>query len=109
MDTYDIMLYVSYALVGIGAVVSILLPLINSLDQPKTLLKTGLSIVVVLVLFFICYSISTNEVLPKFESEPFNLTPGMSQAVGGLLITTYVLTIVAMAGIVLTEINKGLK
>lgn len=109
MDTYDIMLYVSYALVGIGAVVSILLPLFKSLDDPKSLLKTGLGVVVVLVLFFICYSISGNEVLPKFESEPFNLTPAMSQLVGGLMITTYVLTIVAIVGIVITEFNKAIR
>ncbi|MDX5340611.1 MAG: hypothetical protein LPK25_16410 [Cyclobacteriaceae bacterium] len=109
MDTYDIMLYVSYALVGIGAVVSILLPLVKSLDDPKSLLKTGLGVVVILVLFFICYSISTNEVLPKFEGEPFNLTPEMSQLVGGLMITTYVLTIIAVVGIVVTELNKAIK
>ena len=109
MDTYDIMLYVSYALVGFGSVVSVLLPIIKSLDDPKTLLKTGLSIVAILVLFFVCYSISSNEVLPKFEGEPFNLTPQMSQLAGGLMITTYVLTIVALAGIVITEVNKAIK
>lgn len=109
MDTYDIMLYVSYALVVVGMVVSILLPLIKSLDDPKSLLKTGLGVVVILVLFFICYSISGNEVLPKFEGEPFNMTAGKSQMVGGLMITTYVLTIVAIVGIVVTEVNKAIK
>jgi hypothetical protein len=109
MDTYDIMLYVSYALVGIGAVVSILLPLFKSLDDPKSLLKTGLGVVAILVLFFVCYSISGNEVLPKFEGDPFNLTPAMSQLVGGLMITTYVLTIVAIVGIVITELNKAIR
>ena len=109
MDTYDIMLYVSYALVGIGAVVAILMPLFKSLDDPKSLLKTGLGVVLILVLFFICYSISSNEVLPKFESDPFNLTPAMSQMVGGLMITTYVLTIVAVVGIVVTEFTKAIK
>ncbi len=109
MDTYDIMLYVSYLLVGIGAVVSVLLPLIKSLDDPKSLMKSGLGVVAILVLFFICYSISSNEVLPKFEGEPFNLTPGTSQMVGGLMISTYVLTIVALVGIVLTEVNKAIK
>lgn len=109
MDTYDILLYGSYALVGIGAVVSVLMPLFKSLDNPKSLLKTGLGIVLILVLFFVCYSISSNEVLPKFESDPFNLTPAMSQMVGGLMITTYVLTIVALVGIVVTELNKAIK
>lgn len=109
MDTYDIMLYVSYALVGFGTVVAILLPIIKSLDDPKSLLKTGLSIVAILVLFFICYSISSSEVLPKFEGEPFNLTPQMSQLAGGLMITTYVLTLVSLLGIVVTEVNKAIK
>lgn len=109
MDTYDIMLYVSYALVVIGAVIAILLPLIKSLDDPKSLLKTGLGVVGIVILFFICYSISGNEVLPKFESDPFNLTPAMSQMVGGLMITTYVLVIVALVGIVITELNKAIR
>jgi NADH:ubiquinone oxidoreductase subunit 6 (subunit J) len=109
MDTYDILLYVSYALVGIGTVFSIVLPLIKSLDDPKSLLKTGLGVVAILVLFFISFSISTNEVLPKFEGEPFNLTAEMSQLVGGVLITTYILTIVTVAGILITELSKAVK
>lgn len=109
MDSFDIMLYVGYALVGIGSVLAILLPLIKSLDDPKSLMKTVLGVVGIVILFFICYSISSNEVLPKFEGEPFNLTPGMSQLVGGCLITTYVLSIIAVVGIVFTEISKSLK
>jgi NADH:ubiquinone oxidoreductase subunit 6 (subunit J) len=109
MDSFDIMLYVGYALVGIAAVVAVLLPLIKSLDDPKSLFKTGLAIVGVLVLFFICYSISSNEVLPKFEGAPFFLTPQMSQVVGGSLLTTYVLAVIALGSIFVTEITKGLK
>ena len=63
----------------------------------------------IFVLFFISYSISSNEVLPKFEGEPFNLTPQMSQIVGGCLVTTYILTIIAVVGIVITELNKAIK
>lgn len=109
MDTFDIMLYVSYALVGIGVVLSILLPLIKSLDDPKSLMKTGLGILIIVVLFFVSYSISSNEVLPKFEGDPFNLTPGMSQMVGGLMITTYVLTVFALLSILITEFTKAFK
>lgn len=109
MDTFDIMLYGSYILVGIGIVLSILLPLIKSLDDPKSLLKTGLGVVLIVVLFFICFSISGNEVLPKFEGEPFNLTPGMSQLVGGLMITTYIMTVAALLSIVITEFTKAIK
>lgn len=109
MDTYDILLYGSYLLVIVGAAVAVLMPLIKSLDDPKSLLKTALGIVGIVVLFFIAYSISSNEVLPKFEAAPFNLTPGGSQLVGGMLITTYILAIVALGSIVLTEVTKAIK
>ena len=109
MDTYDILLYGSYVLIIVGAAFGILMPLIKSLDDPKSLLKTALGIVGIVVLFFIAYSISSNEVLPKFEASPFNLTPGGSQLVGGMLITTYVLAIVALGSIVLTEVTKAIK
>ncbi len=109
MDYVSIILYVSYALVVVGTGLSVLLPLIKSLDDPKGLMKSGLGIVGIVVVFFICYSISSNEVLPKFEGEPFNLTPATSQMVGGLMFTTYLLIIVALAGILLTEVNKAIK
>ncbi|EAZ80353.1 hypothetical protein [Algoriphagus machipongonensis] len=109
MDTYDILLYGSYLLIAVGAFVAIVMPLIKSLDNPKSLLKTVVGIVGIAVLFFIAYSISSNEVLPKFEADPFNLTPGSSQLVGGMLITTYILAIVALVGIVFTELNKAIK
>lgn len=109
MDTYDILLYGSYLLIAIGAFVSIVMPLVKSLDNPKSLLKTVVGIVGIAVLFFIAYSISSNEVLPKFEADPFNLTPTGSQFVGGMLITTYVLAVVALVGIVFTELNKAIK
>ncbi|MDF2157530.1 hypothetical protein [Algoriphagus sp. CAU 1675] len=109
MDTYDILLYGSYLLIIIGAVVSILMPLLKSLDNPKSLMKTVFGIVGIVVLFFIAYSVSSNEVLPKFEADPFNLTPQGSQFVGGMLITTYILAIIALVGIVFTEFNKAIK
>lgn len=109
MDYVNIILYLSYALVIFGTVLSVLLPLIKSLDNPKGLLKSGLGVVGIVVVFFICYSISSNEVLPKFEAEPFNLTAQTSQMVGGLMFTTYLLIVVALVGILLTEINKSIK
>ena len=109
MDIYDILLYVGYALTVIGAVIAIAMPLFKSLDDPKSLLKTGAGILGILILFFISYSISDNEVLPKFEADPFNLTPAASQMVGGLLICTYILTIVAMVSILITEVNKAIR
>lgn len=109
MDTIDIFLYVGYVLIIIGAVLAILMPLIKSFDDPKGLVKSGIAIVALGVLFFIAYSISDAEVLPRYAAAPFNLTPGLSKFVGGSLITTYALVLIALAGIVLTEINKAVR
>jgi hypothetical protein len=109
MDTYDIMLYATYLLAVVGTILSIVMPLLKSLDDPKGLLKSGLGVLGLAALFFICYSLSGNEVLPKFEGAPFNLTPGMSQLIGGMLVMTYILTVVAIVSIVVTELTKAVK
>jgi hypothetical protein len=109
MDTYDIMLYVSYGLAILGASLSILLPLLKSLDDPKGLLKSAIGIIGLGVLFFIAYSVSGNEVAAKYEGDPFNLTPGMSQTIGGLLIATYAMSIITVLSIVISELVKAFK
>jgi len=67
MDTYDIMLYATYLLAVVGTTLSIVMPLLKSLDDPKGLMKSGLGVLGLAILFVICYSLSSNEVLPKFE------------------------------------------
>ena len=109
MDTYDIMLYATYLLAVVGTTLSIVMPLLKSLDDPKGLMKSALGVFGLVALFFICYSLSGNEVLPKFEGSPFNLTPGLSQFIGGMLVMTYILTVVAILSIVVTELTKAVK
>lgn len=109
MDTYDIMLYATYLLAVVGTILSIVMPLIKSLDNPKGLAKSAAGVLGLLVLFFIAYSISGNEVNPKFEGAPFNLTPGTSQAIGGMLIATYAISIITIMSIVVTELFKSSK
>ena len=109
MDAYDIMLYATYLLAVVGTILSIVMPLLKSLDDPKGLMKSALGVFGLVALFFICYSLSGNEVLPKFEGAPFNLTPGMSQLIGGMLVMTYILTVVAIVSIVVTELTKAVK
>lgn len=109
MDSIDIFIYVAEILIIIGAVIAIVMPLIKSLDNPGSLLKTAVGVVILAVVFFVAYSVSDGEVLPKYAADPFNLTPGMSKFVGGSLITVYGLFIIAILGIVLTEVNKAVK
>ncbi|EKB49028.1 hypothetical protein [Cecembia lonarensis] len=109
MDSIDIFIFVAEGLIIIGAILAILMPLIKSLDNPGSLVKTGIGVAVLLVVFFIAYSMADSEVLPKYAADPFNLTPEISKFVGGALLTTYALFIIAIVGIVFTEINKAIK
>ena len=109
MDIYDIGLYVGYFLVVIGIVAAVLLPLINSLGNPKSLVKSGVAVVALLVVFGIAYAMSDNEVTERFAAEPFNLTAGSSQFIGGLLISTYFLFVIAFVSIFVNEISKAIR
>jgi hypothetical protein len=109
MDTTDIFLYAGYLLTAIGVILAIIMPLIKSLDDPKSLLGTVLGFLLVAGLFFIAYSIADSDVSAKFAAEPYNISSTVSKAVGGMLITVYALFCIAIAGIVLTEITKIVK
>lgn len=109
MDLYDIGLYVGYFLLIVGMIAAVILPLISSIGDPKSLVKTGLSVLGLLIVFGIAYSLSDNEVIPRFAAEPFNLTPVLSQAIGGLLISTYFLFAIAFLSIFVNEITKSLR
>lgn len=109
MDTTDIFLYAGYLLIIIGAVFAILMPLIKSFDNPKSLLKTVIGVVVIGALFGIAYSTASSDIAAKYAADPFNITPEGAKMVGGVLFTVYALAILAIFGIVVTEITKIVK
>lgn len=103
----DPALYITYVLIIVAAAASILLPLIQSLGNPKELAKAGVGVVALVVVFFIAYSISGNEVLPSYTERGIDAT--LSQLVGGVLTMMYILLFGAVIGIVVTEISKAIK
>lgn len=109
MDTTDIFLYAGYLLVIVGLVLAIIMPLIQSIDDPKSLLKTVVGVVVIGALFGIAYSMADSEVAAKYTAEPYNISTTGAKLVGGTLITVYALSALALLGIVITEITKIVK
>ncbi|WP_317168801.1 hypothetical protein [Cyclobacterium plantarum] len=85
------------------------MPLIKSFDNPKSLLKTVIGVVVIGALFGIAYSTASGDIAAKYAADPFNITPEGAKMVGGVLITVYALAILAIFGIVVTEITKIVK
>lgn len=98
-------LYLSYGLTIIAFLGATLVPVLNAirLSDTKSLIKLGAGIGAMLLLFVICRAISSDEVLEIYK--PFGVEASLSKSIGGGLIMTYVFTIIAIIGIVYTEIK----
>ena len=107
MEFVDIALYIAYALVILALIGAIAFPLINSFSDPKSLLKSGVGLGVLAVVFLVSWGISGNEVTAVYSE--FNVDAGLSKFIGGLLTMMYILTGLALVGIVYTEISKAIK
>lgn len=107
MDFIDVALFISYAFTIIAALAAIIFPIINSVGDPKSLAKAGIGVGALLVVFLISWGISGAEVTPEYME--FNVDAGLSKFIGGILTLMYILTGVAIVGIIYTEISKSLK
>jgi len=96
----NIGLYISYVLLGIAILSAIVLPLINSLDDTSALIRAGIGVGIIIVLY-------GNEVIDAYIK--WDIGEGISKAIGGALIMMYMLFLVAIAGIIYTEISKAIK
>lgn len=103
----DILLYLAYGLIIVAALGAIILPLIKSLDDPKSLAKAGMGVGILLVVFAVAYVISDNEVNNIYTK--FNVDAQASKIIGGVLITTYIFFIAAFVSILFTEVAKNFK
>ncbi len=97
----DIGIYAAYLLIILCAASSIIMPLVQSFGDPKSLVKAGLGVAALVVVFVIGYVIAD----PNAEGT----TASTSKFVGAGIITTYVAFAGAIVGILYTEIAKILK
>lgn len=107
MDSIDVALYIAYALTILAGLAAIIFPIINSINDPKSMAKAGVGLLGVVVVFVISWAISSNEVTAAYLE--FKVDSGLSKFIGGLLITMYALTGIALLGIVYTEVSKAIK
>jgi len=107
MDSFDIFLYLGYTLVIIATIAAIVLPLINALGNPQSLIKSAIGVLIIVALYFIAYASSGSEVTQEYSK--FNVGPELSKIVGGTLIMAYLLLGFAVVGILYTEFNKIFK
>lgn len=100
-------LYLAYILFGIGLIAAIVLPLVKALDEPKQLVKAGIGLGGLLVVFLISWAIAGNEVTNMYTEKGVGV--GLSKLVGGVITMMYLLMGIAVVAIVYTEISKSLK
>jgi MFS-type transporter involved in bile tolerance (Atg22 family) len=107
MDTYDFFLYLGYIMVIVAAVSAVLFSVLNMVTNPKNIIRAGISVAIIGVLFLIAYSMSGNEVTTEYAK--FNIDPDTSKLVGGTLIMSYLLLGITVVGLFYTEVVKIVK
>ncbi|HNP97033.1 MAG TPA: hypothetical protein PKJ63_15445 [Cyclobacteriaceae bacterium] len=103
----DFGLYASYVLLLVAVGAAVVLPLVSALKSPKDLMKSLMGVGGLLVIFLISYALSGSEVTAKYVAQ--GVGEGSSKLIGAGLTMFYIVFIIALLGIVYSEINKALK
>lgn len=100
-------LYFGYFLFGLAIISAIVLPFINSLKNPKGMLRAGIGVGVLLVVFILSFVMSSDEVNNVAASQ--GITSTGSQLIGAGLIMFYIALFAAILGLIYSEVNKAFK
>ncbi len=103
----EFFLYFTYLLIGVAVVSAVVLPLISAAGNPKSLMRSGMGIIGLIVLFFIGYALSSGDLLPTAVES--GVTSSGQKMIGGLIILTYILTVIAILGIAFSGLFKAFK
>jgi hypothetical protein len=103
----DAGLYAGYLLFTVAIGSAIGMSVLNTLKTPAEFKKVLYAIVAVVVLFGVSYALSGSEVNTVQAAQ--GLTENSSKLVGAGLIMFYLISLVAVLGLVYSEINKVLK
>lgn len=102
----DFGLYFMYALLIVAILTAVGLPLANALKSPAQFFKSLIGVLALVVLFGICYAISDSTVKPAWAV--LGLSSTTVKLVGAGLLTFYTVIVVAVIGLIFSEINKAL-
>lgn len=110
----DIGLYAAMILVGIALAAAVLMNIYNAMNNPKTLIKSGIGIGVLVAIFLIGYATASTEVvastaraLEAAEIDPKSENAvSMMKLVGGAFTTVLALLIIAALGLIYSTVSK---
>lgn len=105
--TVGLLLYWTYLLIVIAAVLAVVFPVIFMIQNPKGIKKTLVGIGAMVLLFLIAYLIASDEVLPKYEK--YGVDSSISKQVGMGLIATYLFGLGAIGAIIYSAVSRIFK
>lgn len=105
--TINILLYLTYALIGVATISAIVFPVIALAGDMKKAKRALFGIGAVAVVFLLSYVVSDGTVLDSYVK--YNVTTGVSKMVGAVLIMTYILGLGAIVSAIAGEILKATK
>jgi hypothetical protein len=103
----DAGLYAGYLLFAVAIGSAIGLSILNTLQSPGEIKKALYAVVGMVVLFGISYALSGSDVSTVQAAK--GITENTSKLVGAGLIMFYLISAVALLGLVYSEINKAIK
>jgi hypothetical protein len=103
----DAGLYASYALLAVAIGSAVVLPMLSSFKSPGELKKPLMALAGMVVLFVISYALAGSEVTTVQAAK--GVTENTSKLVGAGLTMFYLISAVAVLGLIYSEVNKALK
>lgn len=103
----DAGLYTAYALLAVAVVAAIVLPLMHAGNSPGALKKGLIFIAGMVVVFIISYALAGSELTADQVAK--GITSTTSKLVGAGLIMFYLAAIIAVIGLIYSEIDKAIK
>ncbi len=103
----DISLYVGYGLIFLAIISAVTFPLVQGLRNPKGLVKSLMGVGALVVLFILGYALSSSTVTTVWAAK--GITEGVSKLVGAGLIMFYIVLVIAILGLIYSEISKAIK
>jgi hypothetical protein len=100
-------LMVGYILFGVALLAAVILPLMNTLKNPSVLVKSGISLAGLVVIFLISYGIADSNVNSLAAS--MGQTEGSVKLIGAGLIMLYITFFLAVIGLIYSEVSKAIK
>jgi hypothetical protein len=105
LDNYILL---GYAAIGITAFFAVIFPVIFMIQNPKNSLKILGSIVVLVIIGFVCYSIAKNT-LNIEQLEQLKTTAETSKMVGAALYFTYIIGSLTVLSVIFSSVSGFFK